>query len=132
MLRQLDNLLLGSKDAPRPPLSNALGFVSFGPLPESLRSHLWTVVFKKKHKICVYASFFKKKIKMFITLIKRREMGNWFIWLFINLKDAPRPPLSNALCFVSFVQLPESLRSHLWTPYLRRKPQKTNFLLFLI
>ena len=48
MLRQLDNLLLGSKDAPRPPLSNALGFVSFGLLPESLRSHLWTLAFKKK------------------------------------------------------------------------------------
>ncbi len=129
MLRQLDNLLLGSKDAPRPPLSNALGFVSFGPLPESLRSHLWTHVFKKKTQNTRVCEFFqKKKFKMFITLIKRREMRNYFIQLFINLKVAPRPPLSNALCFVSFGQLPESLRSHLWTPYL----QKTNFLLFLI
>ena len=60
MLRQLGNSLLGSKDAPRPPLSNALGFVSFGLLPKSLRSHLWTVVFKKTTKYACMRVFSKK------------------------------------------------------------------------
>ena len=128
MLRQLDNLLLGSKDAPRPPLSNALGFVSFRPLPESICSHLWTVVFKKTTKYACMRVFSKKKFKMFIILIKCRDMENYFICIFTNFKDEPRPPFSNALCFVSFGQLPPSLRSHLWTLYL----QKKNFLLFLI
>ena len=77
MLRQLDTLLLGSKDAPRPPLSNAFGFVSLEPLPESLRLHLWTLAFKKKPQNTGVCEFFqKKKFKMFITLIKRRDVGN--------------------------------------------------------
>ena len=75
MLRQLGNSLLCSKDAPRPPLSNALSFVLFGPLSESLRSHLWTLAFRKNPKNTDADEFFSKKnIKMFITLMKPREI----------------------------------------------------------
>ena len=39
VLRQLVLPLYTSKDAPRPPFSNARRFISFEQLPESLRAH---------------------------------------------------------------------------------------------
>ena len=88
MLRQLEKPVHSSKDAPRPPLSNARSFVSFGSLPESLRAHLWTLAFKKKNTkyACRRVFFQKKQFKMFITLIKRRDMGKLFYMTINQLK----------------------------------------------
>ena len=48
MLRQLGNSLHGSKDAPRPPFSHALQFISFGSLLMTLRAHFVDSCFDKK------------------------------------------------------------------------------------
>ena len=47
VLRQLVSPPYSSKDAPRPPFSNAPRFISFGPLLMTLRTHLWIVAFTK-------------------------------------------------------------------------------------
>ena len=65
----------GSKDAPRSLLSNALSFVSFKQLPDSLRSHLWTLASRKKAKNTTF--FSRKNFKMSvdaILLVKRTRV----------------------------------------------------------
>ena len=102
VLRQLVYPSYSSKDAPRPPFSNAPRFISFRQLLMSLRAHLWTVVLKKNHKIRVYASFFTKKIQNVIILIKRRRVFNQLVLPLVRSKDARRPILFEALSLVAF------------------------------
>ena len=68
-----------SKDAPRPPFSNARRFISFGQLLMPLRAHLWTVALRKIRKIREYASFFEKNIQNLVTLIRCRRVINQLV-----------------------------------------------------
>ena len=79
VLRQLVLPLYTSKDAPRPPFSNARRFISFGQLLMPLRAHLWTVALRKIHKIREYASFFEKNIQNLVTLIRCRRVINQLV-----------------------------------------------------
>ena len=56
-----------------------------------------------------------------ITLCKRRRVNNWLLNTLYSSKYAPRSHLSNASRFISFGQLLNSLRAHLWTPSLKKK-----------
>ena len=67
--------------------------------------------------------YLQKKITKGISLIKLRRMANLFEGPSYSSKDAP---LSNVLSFASFEQLPDSLRSRLWT-FVSRKITKCDF-----
>ena len=61
VFRQLGNPPYSSKDAPIPPFSNALQFISFGPLLMALRVHLWTVALKKSQNMIICELCLEKK-----------------------------------------------------------------------
>ena len=90
MFHQLESPSYSSKDAPRPPLSNALSFVLFEQLPDSLRSHLWTLSSKKKiRKILLFSwNFFFQNV---ITLVKRTRMVSQRMVPLYDSEDTLRP-----------------------------------------
>ena len=86
VFRQLVCPPYSSKDAPRPPFSNALRFILFGPLLMSLRAHFWTVALEKIHKIRVYVNFFEKKFKMLSLWSSVEECPIKFVLPFVTVK----------------------------------------------
>ena len=65
-----------------------------------------TDIFAFEHTEKIHKVYALNKLKQSVTYLGTRSGTQ---------KNAPRPTLSNALSFVSFEQLPDFLRSHLWT-----------------